>query len=108
VHEAFSIGFRYNGLDRPSTIGPHARRRACRADSGDPERRRFRTTSIASPQWRERRVRGVRETAEDLIRNVRSLGYDLDDLIERKLLVIEYVRVTASSIDEIVSRASRK
>ena len=48
------------------------------------------------------------ETAEDLIRNVRSLGYDLDDLIERKLLVIEYVRVTASSIDEIVSRASRK
>jgi len=29
------------------------------------------------------------ETAEDLIQNVRSLGYDLDDLIERKLLVIE-------------------
>ena len=40
------------------------------------------------------------ETAEDLTQNVRSLGYDLDDLIERKLLVIEYVRVERSEIEE--------
>jgi circadian clock protein KaiC len=33
------------------------------------------------------------ESVEDLKRNVRSLGFDLGDLIERRLLVIEHARI---------------
>ena len=40
------------------------------------------------------------ETEADLIKNVRSLGYDLAALIKRKLLAIEYVRVERSEIEE--------
>jgi circadian clock protein KaiC len=40
------------------------------------------------------------ETEEDLVANVRSLGYDLDDLIRRKRLHVEYVRVERSEIEE--------
>jgi circadian clock protein KaiC len=40
------------------------------------------------------------ETAEELAQNVRSLGFDLDDLIARKLLVVDFVRVERSEIDE--------
>src|SRR6188508_1801887 len=40
------------------------------------------------------------ETEEDLIKNVRSLGYDLTDLVKRKLLAIEYVRIERSEIEE--------
>jgi circadian clock protein KaiC len=40
------------------------------------------------------------ELEEDVIKNVRSLGYDLRDLIKRKRLVIEYVRVERAEIEE--------
>jgi len=40
------------------------------------------------------------ETAGELARNSASLGYDLDDLIARKLLVIDYVRIERSEIEE--------
>ena len=40
------------------------------------------------------------ETPEDLTANARSLGFDLDDLVARKLLVMDFVRVEPSEIDE--------
>jgi circadian clock protein KaiC len=40
------------------------------------------------------------ETEEELKSNVRSLGFDLDDLIERKLLAIDFVAVERSEIEE--------
>ena len=40
------------------------------------------------------------ETAEDLENNVRSLGFDLPDLVERKKLLIDYVHIERSEIEE--------
>jgi circadian clock protein KaiC len=40
------------------------------------------------------------ETEEDLAQNVASLGYDLRDLMKRKLLAIEYVHVERAEIEE--------
>ncbi len=40
------------------------------------------------------------ETAGDLARNVASLGYDLHDLIARKLLVVDSVSIDRSEIEE--------
>jgi circadian clock protein KaiC len=40
------------------------------------------------------------ETAEEVAANVRSLGFDLDDLVRRELLVIDYVQVERSEIEE--------
>ncbi len=40
------------------------------------------------------------ENEEELKTNVRSLGFDLDDLIERKLLAMDYVAVERSEIEE--------
>ena len=40
------------------------------------------------------------ETAEELAQNVRSLGFDLDDLIEKKMLSVDYVHIERSEIDE--------
>jgi circadian clock protein KaiC len=40
------------------------------------------------------------ETAEELAQNVRSLGFDLKDLIRRQKIVLDYVRVERSEIDE--------
>lgn len=40
------------------------------------------------------------ETAEELAANVRSLGFDLDDLIRRKKLVVDFVRVERQEIEE--------
>jgi circadian clock protein KaiC len=40
------------------------------------------------------------ETEADLIQNVASLGFDLRDLIERKLLLVEYIHVERSEIEE--------
>lgn len=40
------------------------------------------------------------ERPEDLTENVRSLGFDLDDLIERELLVVDYIHVERSEIEE--------
>lgn len=39
------------------------------------------------------------ETAADLTQNVRSLGVDLDDLVARRLLFIDHVRVERSEIE---------
>src|SRR4029079_14690528 len=36
------------------------------------------------------------ETEEDLLKNAASLGYDVPDLIERKRLALEYIRVERS------------
>jgi circadian clock protein KaiC len=40
------------------------------------------------------------ETAEELTRNVRSLGFDLDELTEQNQLMIDYVYVERSEIEE--------
>ena len=40
------------------------------------------------------------ETEAELKKNVRSLGFDLDDLIGRKKLAMDYVRVERSEIEE--------
>ena len=40
------------------------------------------------------------ETEEDLLKNAASLGYDLPGLIDRKRLMLEYVRVERSEIEE--------
>ncbi len=40
------------------------------------------------------------ETADDLAKNVASLGYDLKDLIRRKKIAVEYIRVERSEIAE--------
>lgn len=40
------------------------------------------------------------ETAAELAQNVRSLGFDLDDLTRRKLLAIDFVRLERAEIQE--------
>jgi circadian clock protein KaiC len=40
------------------------------------------------------------ETSEELAQNVRSLGFDLDDLIDKQKLVVDYVHVERSEIEE--------
>ena len=40
------------------------------------------------------------ETAEELPQNVRSLGFDLDALIARKKIAVDYVRIERSEIEE--------
>ena len=40
------------------------------------------------------------ETAEELTQNVRSLGFDLDDLADRKKILVDYVRLERSEIEE--------
>lgn len=40
------------------------------------------------------------ETAAELTENVRSLGFDLDELARQKKLVIDFVRIERSEIDE--------
>jgi circadian clock protein KaiC len=40
------------------------------------------------------------ETEEDLRKNVASLGYDLEDLSNRKKLVVDYVHIERSEIEE--------
>jgi circadian clock protein KaiC len=40
------------------------------------------------------------ETAEELTQNVRSLGFDLDKLVEQQKLAVDYVRIERSEIDE--------
>ncbi len=40
------------------------------------------------------------ETAPELTQNVRSLGFDLDELVKEKKLAIDYVRIERSEIDE--------
>ena len=51
------------------------------------------TTSRAS-SWR------LRRPATELAQNVRSLGFDLDELERKKKLVIDFVRIERSEIDE--------
>jgi circadian clock protein KaiC len=40
------------------------------------------------------------ETADDIKKNVASLGFDIEDLVARKKLVIDHVRVERSEIEE--------
>ena len=40
------------------------------------------------------------ETAEELAQNVASLGFDLKELIAEKKLLVDYVRVERSEIEE--------
>jgi circadian clock protein KaiC len=40
------------------------------------------------------------ETGEEMIQNTASLGFDLDDLIERGLLAVDHVRVERTEIEE--------
>ena len=40
------------------------------------------------------------ESSDELAQNVRSLGFDVDDLVRRRLLTVEYVHVEPSEIQE--------
>ena len=40
------------------------------------------------------------ETEEDILKNAASLGYDVADLLKRKRLTLEYIRVERSEIEE--------
>jgi circadian clock protein KaiC len=40
------------------------------------------------------------ETAEELAKNVASLGYDLNDLIKRQKLIVDYIHLDRSEIEE--------
>ena len=40
------------------------------------------------------------ETADELTQNVRSLGFDLDDLVRQKKIALDYVRIERSEIEE--------
>jgi circadian clock protein KaiC len=40
------------------------------------------------------------ETAGELTENVRSLGFDLEDLIEKKKILVDFVRIERSEIEE--------
>src|SRR5215213_5575850 len=40
------------------------------------------------------------ETPEDLVQNVKSLGFELDDLIAKNLIAIDHIRVERSEIEE--------
>ena len=40
------------------------------------------------------------ETAEELTQNVRSLGFDLDQLVKEKKVILDFVRIERSEIDE--------
>jgi circadian clock protein KaiC len=40
------------------------------------------------------------ETSDELVQNVRSLGFDLDDLLKDKKLVIDFVRIERNEIEE--------
>src|SRR5687768_553101 len=40
------------------------------------------------------------ETADELAQNVRSLGFDVGDLIKRKMLAVDYVRIERHEIQE--------
>src|ERR1700745_3099258 len=40
------------------------------------------------------------ETAPELTQNVRSLGFDLDELVKQRKLLLDYVRIERSEIDE--------
>src|ERR1700753_1439994 len=42
----------------------------------------------------------LEESAEELAQNVRSLGFDLDDLIARQLLIVDYIHVERNEIEE--------
>ncbi|HEY5902910.1 MAG TPA: ATPase domain-containing protein, partial [Anaerolineales bacterium] len=40
------------------------------------------------------------ETAEELAENVASLGFDIEELVQKKLLVIDFVKIDRSEIQE--------
>ncbi len=40
------------------------------------------------------------ETEDDLVKNVRSLGFDLQDLVERGQLILDHIRIERSEIEE--------
>jgi circadian clock protein KaiC len=40
------------------------------------------------------------ETGEELAQNVQSLGFDLDQLVDQKKIIVDFVRVERSEIDE--------
>src|SRR3954453_22700335 len=40
------------------------------------------------------------ETNDDLVKNVRSLGFDLNELVGKQLLVIDHIRIERSEIEE--------
>src|SRR4051794_3514392 len=40
------------------------------------------------------------ETEDDLIKNVRSLGFDLNELVEKQLLAMDHIRIERSEIEE--------
>ena len=41
------------------------------------------------------------ESSEELAQNVRSLGFDMDELIERKKLALDHVRIEPNEIEEV-------
>ena len=59
------------------------------------------SSSAAQTQFDEPGVlMAFEETAEELTENVRSLGFDLDELVRQKKLALDYVRIERSEIEE--------
>ena len=48
------------------------------------------------------------EPPRDVVQNVVSLGFDLDDLVARKKLVIDHVQVDRNDIEETTKPSARK
>src|SRR5437763_1838837 len=40
------------------------------------------------------------ETNDDLVKNVRSLGFDLEDLIAKNLIAVDHIRIERTEIEE--------
>ena len=59
-------------------------------------------------QYREPGVfMAFEEPPEELARNVRSLGFDLDNLIRKKKIAVDFVRVERNEIEETGRRKFR-
>lgn len=48
------------------------------------------------------------ESEKDLVDNVRSLGFDLDRLVERKQIALDYVHIDRSEIEETGAQEARE
>ena len=54
-----------------------------------------------------RRTHDLRENAQELAQDVRSLGYDLESLVAQKRLIVDYIHVDRSEIEKRVNTISK-
>ena len=86
----------------------HRRRFAARKAHAGLRQRRLRKNAaghgVPGPRRhavrRAGRLHGLRGDRRELTQNVRSLGFDLDDLVRQKKMALDYVRIERSEIEE--------